>query len=424
MPKMIPRTAIPISNEELLTLQKIFLGKSIEGEDAAKLETSLTHYLGAKKAFAVNSGRTALYVCLRSLDLRPGDEVIVPAYTCPIVFEVALRLGLKLVLVDVDAETYNIDPNLLAGVVTNKSRAIVPLHLFGRPCEIDRIIEFAEEHGLFVIEDAAQSLGAEYRGKKVGTFGDLSMFSFGPGKSITGGEGGAVVINDEDLVDNVFRVQSELQSPDCKWILHVLRNILAMYAFSSSRFYWLIMGEVRKKSEEMDYMILQNCSSLLRGEASHLHRTLELMGMPNISAAILRFQLKRIDGLNERRIWSAVTLTELIGEIGLQLPRMETGMKNTFTSYVVKVDAQHREKMFNEILRQGIEAAKPYYYVYDFVSKCLNSEFPVTKMLCRSLMSLPNHPLLSVQEIEFVSSSVRSIAESLTRQIISNESIW
>jgi perosamine synthetase len=185
---MIPRTAIPIGNEELFSI--LFPVMRNGNEEIADFEMDLASYLGALKVFAVNSGRTALFSALQALGLKKGENVIVPAYTCAIVFEVILRLGLKPNFVDVDPETYNFDPELIPKAITSGTRAIIPVHLFGAPCEMDQIMEIASKYGLFVVEDVAQALGAEYKGRKLGTFGDLAMFSFGPGKSVMSGEGG------------------------------------------------------------------------------------------------------------------------------------------------------------------------------------------------------------------------------------------
>ena len=394
---MIPRTAIPVGGEEVAAL----LNGVLVDEDVGVFQNELAAYLGVKKAFAFNSGRTALYAAIQALNLRSGDEVLVPAYTCAIVFEVILRLGLKPVPVDVHPETHNIDSHSITRALSSKARVLIPVHLFGRPCEMDGIMEIADKHGLYVIENAAQALGAEYKKTKVGTFGDLAIFSFGPGKSMTSGEGGIMAVNNEDFVEKVTDVQAKLRNPDLKWILHVVRNIVAMKVFSNPDLYTFIRDRLEENLNTTDEKISENCKKLLCQErSSNLHPTIKLARMPAFSAKIARIQLKKLDELNQRRIANAMTLTKLLSGIKdcVQLPKMNDHVKNTFTRYPVKIVKGSRDSLMKRLLDAGIDTEKPYDYLIDLFES-FRVKVPNALSLTKSMLTLPNHPLLKPSDI-------------------------
>jgi len=415
MRKTIPITAIPISPREILTLaEKVISDKTLDGADVEKFENELSQYLDSSKVFSFNAGRTALYVALQALRLKPGNEVIVPAYTCAIVFEIVLRLGLKPVFVDVDRETYNINPEKIPEAITPATKAIIPVHLFGRPCDMDCICEISNKYGLFIVEDVAQALGAEFKGKKVGAFGDLAIFSFGAGKSITGGEGGAMAVNNEELAEWVAQIHSKLPSPNLQWVLHVIENITAMRLFSNHRLYALVKDSVEERSENTDQMILRNCLTLAGKNMDALGLTLEPAKMPNISAAILCRQLMKLDELNNRRIKNAMRLTTLLSErckAKVKLPTIDLDVKNTFTRYVVRVLEGKRESVSEEMLRRGIDAKKLYYYVAATLHQLSDKRYVCAEELSASLLGIPNHPLLTKSDLEQISSALQSALE-------------
>lgn len=416
MHKTIPITAIPISLREILMLaEKVITDKTVDGADVEKFENELSQYLDSSKVFSFNTGRTALYVSLQALGLNAGDEVIVPAYTCAIVFEVVLRLGLKPLSVDVNAETCNIDPEQIPKVISQKTKAIVAVHLFGCPCEMDAIADVSRKHGLCLIEDVAQALGAEYHGKKAGSFGDLAIFSFGPGKSLTGGEGGALAVNKESLIDPIAKIHTQLPNPNWEWVLHVMRNIVAMKTFSNSWLYPLARAQVEESIKNTDDMIVQNCLTLLKSEFNPLFPTIKQAKMPNLSAAVLRKQLARLDDFNEKRIINAQRLTNQLSDIDekeVKLPKISSNVKNTFTRYVVRVNMGIRGHLIDELLKRGVDAQMLYYYIKELLPGISNRRYPHAEALSDSLIALPNHPLLTATEIEVISSSFREALEA------------
>ncbi len=178
-------------------------GIFVQGKYVSYFEKMVAEYLGIKNAIAVSSGTAALHISLVALGIGPGDEVIVPAYTFPATANVVELVGAKPVFVDVDKDTYNISIEQIERSITKRTKAIIPVHLFGNPADMDPIMEIAKSYNLYVIEDAAGALGSTYKGKKCGTIGDLGCFSFHPRKIVTTGEGGMVVTNDDNLANKV-----------------------------------------------------------------------------------------------------------------------------------------------------------------------------------------------------------------------------
>jgi len=178
-------------------------GFLVQGKNVACFERQVAEYLGVKHAIAVSSGTAALHLSLIALGVGDGDEVIVPAYTFPATANVVELVGARPVLVDVDLETYNVLVEQIEGAISPKTKAIIPVHLFGNPADMDSVMEIAVEHNLSVIEDAAGALGSEYKGRKCGTIGTFGCFSFHPRKVITTGEGGMVVTDNAALAEQI-----------------------------------------------------------------------------------------------------------------------------------------------------------------------------------------------------------------------------
>jgi len=418
MLREIPRAGIPINYEELKTIiKKLSMRELVDGDDIEKFENNFGDYVGSKCALSVNKARTGLMVALQALSLKPREEVIVPAFTCPIVFEVVLRLGLKPVLVDVDPTTYNIDPELVRKAVSSKSKVVVPIHMFGYPCDIAPIVEIAEQHELYVIENVAQALGAEYMKNKVGTYGDISVFSFGPGKNITSGQGGIITIKNDDLIQKVTNVQANLLKPDIKDVVSSIRNILGMYVFSTPYLYWLIEERVEAETQEEDTMTMKNLMTLMHEHKDSLYPTVQLKKMPNVCAAVADVQLKKIEKINQERVRNAEILTNQLRSMAeihdYQIPKTDSHSRAVFTRYVVRVPQKRRDFIAKRLIKEGIDVEKPYH----FLERILGSfgDFPCAKQLTRTLITLPNQPTLSESELNWISGVFKKISgEGLT----------
>jgi dTDP-4-amino-4,6-dideoxygalactose transaminase len=415
MVKIIPRTAIPIGNKEVAALSDRLLTGEGAGElEVSEFEKEFADYLGVGNAYAFNSGRTALYVALQALELNPKAEVIVPAYTCAIVFEVILRLGLRPVLVDVDLETYNINPESIPEAVTSKTRAIIPVHLFGQPCEMDKVMEIAEKHDLCVVEDVAQALGAKHDNAKVGTLGDLAIFSFGSGKSITSGEGGALTVNNAEFAERIKESQGELKMPDLNWNLALIRNILAMKMFSKQYLYGVVRGRLEGSLVKGDEEVVENCARLAqKGKSVSVHPTIKLARMPSVSAAIARMQLKKLDIFNSRRKRNAEELSKSLSRLTdfIQLPRTEHEMGGTFTRYTIRLLKQPRDLLMARLLVKGIDTERPYDYLPSLFKE-MKVDAPNAEELAKSVLTLPNHPLVRTAEITKIVNALSSELKS------------
>ena len=186
---------------------------SSKGEFIEKFERSFSKYIGVKHGVATSNGTVALHLALVALGIGQGDEVIVPDLTFAATINAVLYTGATPVIVDIDPNYWCIDPSKLEDAITPRTKAMIAVHLYGHPCDMDAIVEIAEKHDLYVIEDAAEAHGAEYKGRKVGSFGEISCFSFYGNKIITTGEGGMCLTNDDELAEKMKILRDHGMSP-------------------------------------------------------------------------------------------------------------------------------------------------------------------------------------------------------------------
>ena len=199
-----------IKNEvEPAVLEVMRSGSYILGKNCKALEEEIASFCGTKYSVALNSGTDALHIALRALDIGEGDEVITVAFTFVATTEAIGIVGAKPVFCDINPDTFNMDASKIEALITPKTKAILPVHLYGQPCEMDKIMEIAKRHNLYVIEDCCQAIGAQYKGRKVGTFGNIGCYSFYPTKNLgTMGDGGLCVTNDEKLRDRLVALRN------------------------------------------------------------------------------------------------------------------------------------------------------------------------------------------------------------------------
>ncbi len=184
----------------------VLRGKVLQGPEVEQFEQAFAKYIGVRHAIGVSSGRAALYMALKAMGFQEGDEIIMPIYTFHIVPLVIRACGVKPVFVDVDPDTYNLNPSFIEQYITPKTKAISATHMYGQPCDLEPILTIAEKHGLNVLEDCAHALGAEYKGKKVGSFGDMGLFTFAMAKNMPCFGGGMMTINDTDLYQRLLQM--------------------------------------------------------------------------------------------------------------------------------------------------------------------------------------------------------------------------
>ena len=332
----------------------------ILGSELARFETAFAAYLGTAHAIGLGNGLDALRWALFSLRIGNGDEVIIPANTYIATALAVSAVGARPVLVDAEDVSWNLNPELLEQAITPRTRAIILVHLYGQPADLDPILAVASSHGLRVIEDACQSHGARYRGKVTGTFGDIGCFSFYPSKNLGAlGDGGAAVTGNSELADTLLQ----------------LRNY----------------GQ-RKK---YDHAIIGGNSRL-----------------DNLQAAVLSVKLAYLDRWNEMRKGHAALYGRLLSSIPeVAIPRVAPDRDHIFHLYVVHVP--DRDRLQAHLAERGI-VTQIHYPIPIHLQEAYRDlgyspgAFPVTERAAHGILSLPMHPELLAEQIEYVADSIRT----------------
>ena len=217
----IPLSAPDITEAEVRAVADVLRTQTLSlGPKVQEFERALSNYVGTSHAIAVHSGTSALHLCIRSLGISEGDEVIVPSFAFIAVANAVRYESANPVFVDIDSKTLNLDPEQIEAAITPRTKAILIVHTFGCPAEMSAVLEIARRHRLFVIEDACEAIGAEYDGRKVGALGDLGVFGFYPNKQITTGEGGAVVTNNSEFAAKIRQLRNQGRDDSDAWFQH------------------------------------------------------------------------------------------------------------------------------------------------------------------------------------------------------------
>ena len=337
---------------------------SSQGHYITRFEESLSEYLSIEHSVATSSGTTALHLALASLGVSAGDEVIVPTLTFAACANVILQCGATPVFVDVSEDTWTMDPQLIEELITEKTRAIMPVHLYGHPCDMDPILEIARRRDLFIIEDCAESLGATYKGKLTGTFGHVACFSFFANKVITTGEGGMLVTGDKEIMEKA----------------RVLRD----HGMSKSKRYW--------------------------NEAAGFNYR-----MTNMQAAIGVAQMEKIESfLARRREITDRYNSNLSGIPGLTLPPEQEWAGNIFWLYTILLDEDMLgisvEDMIEKLRQKGIET-RPVFHPLHLQPPYPGVESPlkVSEEIAKRGMSLPTGNDIMVDDIDRVTEAIQKI---------------
>jgi dTDP-4-amino-4,6-dideoxygalactose transaminase len=366
---MIPQTsplANYLSNREAVdkAIQRVLsAGRYILGEETAAFEKRLADYIGVPYALGVGNGTEALHLALRGLGVGPGDEVITVSHTAVATVAAVEMTGATPVLVDIHPHSYTMDASLIERALSDRSKAIVPVHLYGQPCALDEILAFARKHELFVIEDCAQSHGALYRGRRTGSFGHAAAFSFYPTKNLGGlGDGGAITTRDPSLYEKL--------------------RALRQYGWDANR--------------------VSQCA----GWNSRLDE---------LQAAVLRVKLARLEENNQRRIQIARAYDEWLRRLPeLILPSASADTVHVYHQYVVRCrDHTTREDLMHYLFEQGIQTAVhyplPVHLQPAYADRLPGSRsLPVTEDVCPKIISLPLFPELTDEEVEQVVGAIRA----------------
>jgi dTDP-4-amino-4,6-dideoxygalactose transaminase len=333
----------------------------ILGREVAAFEEQFAAYCEAGQAIGVNSGTSALHLALLAAGIGPGDEVITVPFTFVATVAAIGYTGATPVLVDIDPLTYTMDPAGIEAAITPRTKAIVPVHLFGQAADMDPILEIARRHGLIVIEDAAQAHGARYKGRRVGGLGDLGCFSFYPGKNLGAyGEGGAVTTS----------------NPEYARTIRMLRN-------------W---------GQEKGY------HHLLKG---YNYR------MEGIQGAILRVKLPHLDRWTELRQAHARAYGERLAETGVCVPAIAPYSTHVFCVYAIRTTARDRlqEVLNARQIGHGVHYPLPIHLQAAWKELGYKiGDFPVSERIAREALSLPVYPELTSAQLDTVASAVREAA--------------
>lgn len=341
----------------------------INGPAVAAFGEALEKYLGIRHVIPCANGTDALQIALMALGLQPGDEVIVPAFTYVATAEVIALLGLKPVMVDVDADTFNVTATIVEAAITPRTKAIVPVHLFGQSCDMEPLLAVAQEHGLYVVEDNAQAIGAEYtfsEGKKMktSTMGHIGTTSFFPSKNLgCFGDGGAIMTNDDGLAEKMRMIANH--------------------------------GQIKKYYHQVT------------GVNSRLD---------TIQAAILKIKLKYLnDYAAARRNAADFYDAAFENKKELQTPVRKNNSTHVFHQYTLRVKNGEREKLQKHLAERGIPSAIYYpvpLYRQQAFAKFAEAGFslPVTENLCREVLSLPIHTEMSEELMNYIAEGVLSFA--------------
>lgn len=339
----------------VLDNQSFILGPEVE-----KLEKSFAEYCNTKYAVGCSSGTSALFLANMSLDLNPGDEVITTPFTFIATASSIVSAGLKPVFVDIDDVTYNMNTNEIKKAITKKTKVILPVHIYGQPCNMSEIMEIAGQNSLFVVEDCAQAHGALYKDKKVGSFGDISCFSFYPGKNLGAfGDAGIILTDDDKLYDKLI----------------LLRN-----HGRHTKYYHEVHG--------------------------YNHR------IDGIQGAVLNVKLKYLDEWNKRRNEIAEIYNKNLANTDLILPKLADSRTHVYHLYVVRHPS--RDNIIEKLKEHDIISAM-HYNIPLHLQPCLSSlgykegSFPVAEKVASEVFSLPMYPELTDEEALHVCDTLKKV---------------
>lgn len=332
------------------------------GKKVSKFENDFAQLQGTKYCSALSSGTDALHTALIALEIKHGDEVIVPVNTFIATSESVSLTGAKPVFVDHDEKTYNIDPGKIEKAITSRTKAIIPVHLYGQPAEMDKITDISRKYNLFIIEDCSQAHLSEYKGKKTGNFGNIGTFSFYPGKNLGAyGEGGAVVTNNEELYNKMLRFRQH--------------------------------GSVEKYVHDTE---------------GHNYRMEEIQG------GVLNVKIKYINEWTELRRKAASHYYNTLKSFNSELiipPFCPDYIKHVYHLFVIRV--KNRSGLMKYLAEKEIQTALHYplplhlQKAYSFMNY-KKGDFPIAERCCEEILSLPMYPEITEEQIDFVCSSIKS----------------
>jgi len=353
---MIPISEPTLGSEELDNVVKCVKSGWISSQGAfvKQFEQEFADYIGVKYGVATSNGTAALHLALVALGIGKGDEIIVPTLTFIATANAVVYTGAKPVFVDSNPDYWCINPELIEEKVTGKTKAIMPVHLYGHPCDMEAIKRIADKHNLYIVEDAAEAHGARYKGKMVGSFGDIGCFSFYANKIITTGEGGMCLTDSEELANKM--------------------RILRDHGMNPSKRYW------------------HDC-------VGFNYR------MTNLQAAVGLGQLHNIKQIHKMRLKVAENYKHLLQGLGITFPPQEEWAKPV--NWVFTILSDSKDRIIKGLTSANIEVRPMFYPIHIMPPYASSVRYPVAESTSRRGFSLPSSPTLSYKDIEYISEVVR-----------------
>jgi len=325
------------------------------GKNVREFEKLASSFVKSKYAVAVNSGTAALQASLYALDVKNGDEILVPSFTFVATANAVVSTGAKPVFVDILKDNYTMDPKDMEKKISKRTKAIIPVHLYGNVAFLDRILEISKKHNLQVIEDSAQSLGSTLKGKHTGTLSDLGCYSMYPAKVMTAGEGGFIVTNSKKLRDKLLMIRNH---------------------------------------------------GMVQGHATRIFGL--NLRLPEISAAIAKIQMKKLPKFLKIRKKNANLLSQLIADLKIKIPQERNS--ESVNWYLYTIATSKRNKILHQLNSRGIGATSYYAVpVHKTPFYKQKNELPVTDWASSHVLSLPVHPEVTPTNIEFIAKSLRDV---------------
>lgn len=353
---------------EVLRSNQLSLGPKLP-----EFEKAIADYCGRKYAVAVNSGTTGLFLCMEALGIGPGDEVITTPFTFIATINCILQAGATPVFADIDPVSLNIDPAKIEEKITARTKAVEPVVVFGNPWGIDEVCRIAKKHNLAIVEDSCEALGTVYKGKKAGTFGDMSLYAFYPNKQVTTGEGGMIVTDDKKLADICISLRNQGRGAGGGWLAH----------------------------ERMGYNFR----------------------LSDINCALGIVQLTRLEEFKAKRQAVAKRYLEMLAdEDRIILPTIPDDCDMSWFVFVIRLKDQYtgaqRNKLLAALIDKGIQVSNyfPPVHLQPFMVEKFGykeGDFPITDSICCRTLALPFHNNLSKQDAETVCKELRLCLDEL-----------
>ena len=374
---------------EAAVCEQMRTGMFIGGKAVKDFEDNFAQYIGVKHAISVNSGTDALVLALKALGIKEGDEVITTPFTFFATAETIAMVGAIPVFVDIEEDTYNIDPDKIEEKITEKTKAILPVHIFGHPANMSEIMNIAKKYNLYVVEDACQAVGAVFGEQKIGAIGDMACLSFFPTKNLGAfGDGGMITTNDDNLaiVCRAFKEHGMAQNgAKARFILEGVEDDLA--------------GTVSQDGLYNPYKYY----NYLVGYNSRLDA---------IQARVLDIKLKYLDEFNVKRTNIAKFYEKELGSCdGITTPKAKHGVKSVWHQYAIR--CEDKNEMGNFLAEKGVGSAAFYPVPLHLQKAFVNlgykeGDFPVAEKITKQTVCLPIFPELTQEELEYVVMSIRS----------------